>query len=138
MTPIGLIGGLAGDLRRHAGRFALGVTGVVLAVAVAAWCVALWNGVRSVLLGEVFDVRRHDLLAAAIDPWVPTRGSQRSVSRDVTRDVPLGLERILQERSLAIDVREFLEIHSVNGKIVFDSQPNTFNDGIGGGEANER
>ena len=42
------------DIRRHAGRLAVGSVGVTLAVAIAAFAVGLGEGVRRTVLGEIF------------------------------------------------------------------------------------
>ncbi len=42
------------DLRRHAGRLAVGSVGVALAVGIAAFAVGLGEGIRRTVLGEIF------------------------------------------------------------------------------------
>jgi len=45
---------IARDIRRHAGRLAVGSVGVALAVGIAAFAVGLGEGVRRTVLGEIF------------------------------------------------------------------------------------
>ncbi|MCU0303864.1 MAG: FtsX-like permease family protein [Thermoanaerobaculales bacterium] len=58
MTGGNLARAVGGDLRRHWRHLVAGGAGIALTIAALAFFVALWLGVRGVLLGEVFPLHR--------------------------------------------------------------------------------